>query len=282
MRQAPIHRVVDSACSRVGRASQRAGTFLSVLCLFFISVFTASIPASFEERIGYFFLFGLIPALGFYLIGYILRGMLALSCKLCGIIAPHCLRWQARFTNSLLNWASASVLDLLDRCSLTLAHCRLATGQWMQILFRLDQKERRSLNRQYRYVRGVIIEFSCLLIRNSAQFVITVQQSVERPTTRASCLSFNDMTLLISNNMQCKQPPSARRPQPAPLDRWLNRQQRTGPLQGHFCRVGVDLSPPHGFVAGAVRRAEAPAQRRGELVAHTFGRGHGVGRSQSW
>jgi hypothetical protein len=64
------------------------------------------------------------------------------------------------------------------------------------------------------------------------------------------------MTLLISNNMQCKQPPSARRPQPAPLDRWLNRQQRTGPLQGHFCRVGVDLSPPHGFVAGAVRRAE--------------------------
>ena len=163
MRQAPIHRVVDSACSRVGRATQRAGTFLSVLCLFFISVFTASIPASFEERIGYFFLFGLIPALGFYLIGYILRGMLALSCKLCGIIAPHCLRWQARFTNSLLNWARASALDLLDRCSLTLAHCRIATGQWMPILFRLDQKERRSLNRQYRHVRGVIIEFSCLL-----------------------------------------------------------------------------------------------------------------------
>ena len=172
MRQAPIHRVVNSACSRVGRASQREsrGTFLSVLCSLFISVFTASIPASFEERIGYFFLFGLIPALGFYLIGYILRGMLALSCKLCGhIIAPHCLRWQARFTNSLLNWASASVLDLLDRCSLTLAHCRLATGQWMQILFRFDQKERRSLNRQYRYVREVIIEFSCLLETEQAR-----------------------------------------------------------------------------------------------------------------
>ena len=173
MRQAPIRRVVDSACSRVGRATQTAGTFLSVLCLFFISVFIASIPASLEERTGYFFLFGLIPALGFYLIGYILRGMLALSCKLCGIIAPHCLRWQARFTNSLLNWASASVLDLSDSCSLTLAHCRLATDKWGQILCRLDQKQRRSVNRQYRYVRGAIINFLYLLIRNAdhASFV---------------------------------------------------------------------------------------------------------------
>ncbi len=25
------------------------------------------------------------------------------------LIAPHCLRWQARFTNSLLNWASGSL-----------------------------------------------------------------------------------------------------------------------------------------------------------------------------
>jgi hypothetical protein len=74
MRQAPIHRVVDSACSRVGRAAQTAGTFLSVCCLFFIIVLTAFVRASFEEQIGYFFLFGLMPALGFYLIGHILHG----------------------------------------------------------------------------------------------------------------------------------------------------------------------------------------------------------------
>jgi hypothetical protein len=222
MRQAPIHRVVDTACSRVGRATQTAGTFLSILCLFFISVFTAFIPASFEERFAYLFLFGLIPALGFYLIGRVLRGVLALSCKLCGIIAPHCLRWQARFTNSLLNWASSSVLDLLDSCSLTLAHCRLATGQWMQVLDRLYEKEGRSINRQYRYVRRAIIKFSCLLIRNAARFVITAQQSLDQSTRRASCLSFDDMTLLISNDMQCKQWPSARRSRPVPLDRRLN------------------------------------------------------------
>jgi hypothetical protein len=28
--------------------------------------------------------------------------------------------------------------------------------------------------------------------------------------------------------------------------------------------------------------AEAPAKQRGELVADTFRRGHGVGRSQNW
>ena len=202
MRRAPTHRVVESACSRVGRDTQTAGTYLCLLCLLFVSVFTASIPASFEERIGYFFLFGLTPALALYVIGHILRGILALSGKLCGIMAPHCLRWQARFTNNLLNWASASVLDLLDRYSSAIAHFGLATGQCMQILSRLAQKERCSLSRQYRNVRRTIIEFLCLLIRNAAQFVITLQQSVDRSTKRALCLSFDDMTLLMSNNMQ--------------------------------------------------------------------------------
>jgi hypothetical protein len=202
MREAPTYRVVDSACSRVGRDTQTASTFLSVLCLFFVCVFTASIPASFEERIAYFFLFGLAPALGFYLIGHILGGTLALSCKLCGIITSHCLKWQARFTKSLLNWASAAVLDLSDRCPLTLAHYRLAVGRCLQILLRRAQKQRCSVSRQYRYVSGSIIEFSCLLIRKAARFLIRLQRSVDRSSKRASCLSFDDMTLLMSNNMR--------------------------------------------------------------------------------
>ena len=259
MRQVPLHRVVNSACSRVGRATQTAGTFLSILCLFFISVFIASIPASLEERTGYFFLFGLIPALGFYLIGYILRGMLALSCKLCGIIAPHCLRWQARFTDRLLNWASAFVLDLLDGCSMTLAHCRLAIGQWMQIFYRLAQKERRSVNRQYRYVRGAIIEFSCLLIRNAARFVITLQQSVDRSPERASCLSFDDMTLLISNNKQCKQPPGGGR-----TSRRRSIDGSTGRNgQGLFRAIFVGSIPicRHHTILSPERCGARPAQR---------------------
>ena len=277
MRQAPRHRVADSACSRVGRAAQTAATFLSVLCLFVILVFTAFVPASLEERIGYLFLFGLIPALGCYLIGHILRGVLALSCKLCGIIAPHCLKWQARFTNSLLNWASASVLDLSDRCSLTLAHCRLATGRWMRILYRLAQKERRSVNRQYRYVRGAIVEFSCLPIRKAARFVITLQQSVDRSTKQALCLSFDDMTLLISRNMQCKQQPRVRRPQPA----------------RSMAQPATDEASLERFLSGRCRSAAAtsisrrsggprPAQGHGELVADTRGQGQRIWQRQNW
>ena len=128
-----------------------------------------------------------------------------------------------RFTNSVLNWANGSARDLLERCSLTIAHCRLATDKWGQILCRLDQKQRRSVNRQYRYVRGAIINFLYLLIRNAARFIIT-----------------------------------------------------------SFSRVDADLPPPRGFVTGAVCGAEAPAKQRGELVADTFRRGHGVGRSQNW
>ena len=192
MRQAPTQRVVESACSRVGRATQTAGTFLSVLCLIFVTVFTASIRASFEERIGYFLLVGLL-ALGFYLVGHLLRGMLVVSSKLCGIIAPHWFRWQAPFTQRLLNWASASVRHLLATCSSTLEYYRLAASQCMQILSGLAQKDCCALNRQYRYVCRAIIEFSCLLIRNAARFVITMQQSVDRSAKRGSYLSFEDM-----------------------------------------------------------------------------------------
>ena len=204
MRQAPTQRVVESACSRVGRATQTAGTFLSVLCLIFVTVFTVSIRASFQERIGYFFLIGLPPALGFYLVGHLLRGMLVVSSKLCGIIAPHWFRWQAPFTQRLLNWASASVRHLLATCSSTLEYYRFAASQCMQILSGLAQKGGCALNRQYRYARRAIIEFSCLLIRNAARFVITMQQSVDRSAKRGSYLSFEDMNLIMSHNMLWK------------------------------------------------------------------------------
>jgi hypothetical protein len=176
MRQAPTYRIVDSACSRVGRATQTANTFLAALCLFFGSAIAAFVPASFEARIVYLFFFGLIPALGFYLIGHILCHMLGLSCKLCQIIAARCLRWLAPFAKGLVDWASAPVSDGLDRCSMTLARCRLGTGQWMQRLFRLAQKAYCSVNRRYRRVHWAIFEFSCLLIRNTARFVIRMQQ----------------------------------------------------------------------------------------------------------
>lgn len=180
MRQAPTYQIIDSACSRVGRATQTANTCLAALCLFFGSAVAASAPASFEARIVYLLFFGLVPALGFYLIGYILRHLLGLSCKLCEIIAARYLRWLAPIANCLVDWLSTPVSDAFKRCSITLARCRLGTDQSMQRLSHLAQKAYCSVNRRYRLVDRAFFEFSCLLIRNSARFVIRMQQTVGR------------------------------------------------------------------------------------------------------
>ena len=180
MRQALVYRAVDPACSRVGRATQAAGTFLATLCLFFGTAFAAYVPASLEKRIVYLFFIGLIPALGFYVSGHILRQMLGLSCKLCEIIAGRCVRLLAPFANGLVNWAGASVLDALDRCSMVIARCLEVTGQCMQRLFRLGRKAYCLVHRWYWHIHKAIFDFSCLLIRNAARFVIRMQHSVGR------------------------------------------------------------------------------------------------------
>jgi len=180
MNQALVYQAVDPACSRVGRATQTAGTFLAVLCLFFGAAFAATVPASLEKRIVYLFFVGLVPALGFYVSGHILRQMLGLSCKLCEIIAARCVRLLAPFANGLVNWAGASVLDALDRCSMKIARCLLTTGQCMQRLFRLGRKAYCLVHRWYWHIHKAIFDFSCLLIRNAARFVIRMQHSVGR------------------------------------------------------------------------------------------------------
>jgi hypothetical protein len=173
-------------------------------------------------------------------------------------------KWiRARFVRKVL--IDASALSISD-------------WQRRQILYRLDQTQRRSVNRQYRYVRGAIINFLYLLIRNAARFIITVQQSVEQSTTRASCLSFDDMA---RNTMRCKRlvgEAAAARAARSTAQRAAMGEASSGP----FSRVDADLPPPRGFVTGAACGAEAPAKQRGELVADTFRRGHGVGRSQNW
>ena len=180
MKQSVVYRAVDPACSRVARATQTAVTFLAAFCLFFGTAFAISAPASLEKRIIYLFFVGLIPALGFYVSGHILRQMLGLSCKLCEIIAAHCVRLLAPFANSLVNWAGASVLDALDRCSMIIARCLLMNGQCMQRLSRLGQKAYCPVHRWYRHLHKAIFEFSCLLIRNTARFVIRMQHSASR------------------------------------------------------------------------------------------------------
>ena len=194
MRQAPVYWAVDPACSRVGRAAQTASTFLGGLCLFFGPAFATSVPASLEARIVYLCFFGLIPALGFYVSGHILRQMC--WCSVAGSvrsIAARCARRPAPFANGLANWAGAFVLDVLDRCLMIIARCLLTAGQWMQRLFRLGQKAYSSVHCRYWHVHKAIFEFSCLLIRNTARFVIRMQ----RPTERNLSREFRDSSLSL-------------------------------------------------------------------------------------
>ena len=194
MRQAPVYWAVDPACSRVGRAAQTASTFLGGLCLFFGPAFATSVPASLEARIVYLCFFGLIPALGFYVSGHILRQMC--WCSVAGSvrsIAARCARRPAPFANGLANWAGAFVLDVLDRCLMIIARCLLTAGQWMQRLFRLGQKAYSSVHCRYWHVHKANLEFSCLLIRNTARFVIRMQ----RPTERNLSREFRDSSLSL-------------------------------------------------------------------------------------
>ena len=178
MKQA--YRDVGSACTRVGQATQTAGIFLAGLCLFFGITFAASIPESLENRIAYLFFVGLIPALVSYVSGHILCRMLGLSCKLCEIVGGRCVRLLAPVANDLAKWTGVYVLDVLDRCSIAADRCLLTTGQCVQRLFRLGQKVRWSVYCWYWHVRKAIFQFSCLLIRNAARFLIRMQPGFGR------------------------------------------------------------------------------------------------------
>ena len=180
MKQASVYRAVDTACTRVGQATQTAGTFLAGLCLFFGTTFAAFIPTSLENRIAYLFFVGLIPALVSYVSGYILCRVLGLSCKLCEIVGTSCARLLAPLANGLATWTGACIVDVLDRCSIATDRCLLTTGQCVQRLFRFGQKVRWSVYRWYCHVRKAIFQFSCLLIRNAARFLIRMQPGFGR------------------------------------------------------------------------------------------------------
>jgi hypothetical protein len=175
----PVYLGVDSVCSRVGRATQTAGSVLAVLWLFFGAAFAVSVQASLEKRITYLFFIGLVPALGTYVSGHILRQMLGISCKLCEITAARCVRLLAPFIHGLMNWATTFISDALDRCLIVITRL-VTTARCTQRLFRIRWEAYCLVHRWYWHVYNGIFDFLCLLIRSAAQFVIRVQHFVSR------------------------------------------------------------------------------------------------------
>lgn len=125
MKKALVYRVVEPACSQVGRATQSTATFLAILCFFFSIAFAAFAPVAPEER---FLVFccaiAIVLAIGLYMGGYILRQTLWLSDKLSEIMKARCVRLLATFANETLGCRVQILESLLNESEFELDHLR--------------------------------------------------------------------------------------------------------------------------------------------------------------
>ena len=158
MKRASTYRAVDRAyfCSandQVGPGALWVGRFLAVSCLFFGAVFVAFVPASLEQRIGSLFLFGFIPAAGFYAGGHLLSQLLVLGRTLCEMIAARCFRCLARLKNNFVIWVSPPASDASIGCQTALARCLLSNAS------ALSEKAYRSIRHHCWRVHVAFIDF---------------------------------------------------------------------------------------------------------------------------
>jgi hypothetical protein len=163
MRQAPIYQRVgrtglySSKALQIGQpgpAALRAGNLLAVVCVSFGAGFAAFVPAPLEQRIGSLVFFGLMPAIGFYTIGQILSQLLVFASELCDVILARCFRWAMLLVTDLMSWINSDVLTSSAK------------------LPALRQKVYCSAHCRYWLVRRAIFDFSCLLVRSAARFMI--------------------------------------------------------------------------------------------------------------
>jgi hypothetical protein len=158
MWQAPRYRGIDREArqrSRLGPAALRAGVLLAIPCLSFGAAFAAFVPASLEQRIGSLFLFGLMPAVGFYAGGQLLM----FSSQLCEMIVARCFRCVVLLVNDLMSAGAPRVSNSLER------------------LPALRQKAYYLVRRACWRVHAAVFDFSCLLIRSAARCIIRMQAS---------------------------------------------------------------------------------------------------------
>ncbi len=164
MRQIPLYQRIDGTClysskarqsGQPGPAALRAGNLLAVVCLSFGTALAAFVPAALEQRIVSLFFFGLIPAVGFYAGGHILSQLLVFGGELCDMVVARCFRYAVLLVNDLMSWLGPGVSSKLPA---------------------LRQKVYYSVHRSYWRVPRAIVDFSCLLIRSAARFIIRMQQ----------------------------------------------------------------------------------------------------------
>jgi hypothetical protein len=137
-------------------ATLRAGNLLSIMSVFF-GLAAALVPGSVEERMGSFLFFGLIPAAAFRVGAIVFGGVLAFSSELCEVIAVSAFRSLVRLVKKYLILASQCVSYPSARYLMRPARTAVSTVSI------------------YRHANRAIFEFSCLIMRSGARFILSMQ-----------------------------------------------------------------------------------------------------------
>ena len=198
MRQATRHRPIEGSCvyrqsgGALGSATLRASNLLAVVCLMLGIASAAFVPVSVEQRIGSLFLFGLIPAIGFYAGGHFLSRMLVVTSQLCEMIAARCFRCFALLGNNFVMGvgpiSDASITAIFEFSCLLIrsaarfvlrmqALCEMIAARCFRCFASLDNNFVMWVGRISDASIRAIFEFSCLLIRSAARFVLRMQAS---------------------------------------------------------------------------------------------------------
>jgi hypothetical protein len=164
MKQGPKYRIITQIVSHITdyhrrSAIQRAGVFLAVIWSFIGPVFTGFDSPPLEERIAILFLCGLIPAAAIYVAGYILSRLIMFRGQVSDITLAGCFGYITFYANYFVNRAAVS-----------------SPKVWGEIV-RLAQKLCCSVNHLCWRTQAHLGEIACLLIRNTARFIIRLQGS---------------------------------------------------------------------------------------------------------
>jgi hypothetical protein len=153
----------------------RVANLLSMMSLLF-GLAAAFVPGSLEQRIGSFLLFGLIPAAALHLGGAVLGPLLAFSSELCEVTIALCFRWLRRLVEKYVKLASQCVSYASARYLMPPARTVISS------MSSLTRSTSYSIRRSCQHADRAIFEFSCLLIRSGARFILRMQRS--RTTSR--------------------------------------------------------------------------------------------------
>jgi hypothetical protein len=158
----------DREAGQLAPATLRAGNFLAVICVFF-GIAAAFAPASLEQRLGSLLFFGLIPAAAFHVGGFALGRLLGFSSELCEMIAVLCFRCLVRVVRKFM----VLVKQFVSYPSAT--YLIVPTRSVLAKMSSPSENAYRLIHRGCRHADRAIFEFSCLLIRSGARFILRMQ-----------------------------------------------------------------------------------------------------------